>query len=115
MTTKRTYPYTDTQRTIERARRYAAAYYRRNQPDFEGIHPSHLATEALEAAGKRLGIGHGAEGLCLDEGGREGISYLNMGDCYDYTVLFDSRTEQFFCSTFGDVLEELESTGEEVQ
>lgn len=95
---------------IVKARRFASDYYRKHKEDHRGSHPSHLATEAIQRAGEKFGVGYGAEGFCWDCG-RDGITYLNMGDTYAYTVLFDSRTEQFRTGCLGDVVERLERDG----
>src|SRR5688572_1931051 len=92
---------------VVRARRFASDYYRKHRDEFQGSHPSHLASKAIKAAGEKYGIGYGPEGFCWNCG-REGITYLNMGDTYEYTVLFDSRTERFSTGCYGDVIERLE-------
>lgn len=98
--------------TIRKARAWASKYYhsRKASPEWRGYHPSHLASEAIRETGKRFGIGYGCEGLSIDDG-REGISYLNMGDTYDTTIIFDSRTERFSVGCYGDVVEKLEAEG----
>ena len=95
---------------ISKARRYASEYFRREKPNHVGSHHSHLAAEAINAAGKHFGIGFGAEGFCWDCG-RDGITYLNMGDTYLRTVLFDSRTNRFTTGCWGDIVERLERDG----
>lgn len=101
---------------IRKARRYAASQYRklRDQSDpqwyrFHG-HCSHAASEAIRRAGERFDIGHGCEGFALPCE-NDGISYLNMGDTYATTIIFDSRTEQFRVGCYGDVVEALELQG----
>lgn len=96
--------------TVVKARRWCSEYYRKNKPDHRGEHPSHLASEAINLACTKFGIGYGAEGFCWDCG-RHGITYLNMGDTYEWTVLFDSRTERFSTGCWGDVVERLERQG----
>lgn len=100
-------------RLIVKARRYASDYYRKHKPGRYG-HPSHLASEAINAASKHYGIGYGCEGFCWNCG-RDGISYLNMGDTYDFTVLFDSRDERFFTGCWGDVVERLQAQGIDIE
>lgn len=93
--------------TIMKARRFASNYYRQHKssdPDHCLCHPSHLAAEAINAASKKFGVGFGAAGFC-DECGKDGVTYLNMGDTYDYTVLFTSRNERFFTGSWGDYVE----------
>jgi hypothetical protein len=91
---------------IVKARRFASDYYRKRKddPEHQGHHPSHLASEAINAASKKFNIGYGAEGFC-DECGKDGVTYLNMGDTYDYTVLFTSENERFFTGSWGDYIE----------
>ena len=68
-------------------------------------HSSHAACEALRRAGDKYALFHfGVEGFC-DPCGREGISYLNMGDTYDLTVCFDSRTNRFLIASWGSIVE----------
>jgi hypothetical protein len=95
---------------VVRARRWCRDYYHHNKADHRHEHPSHLASEAINLAGVIFKIGYGAEGFCWD-GGADSITYLNMGDAYDYTVLFDSRTERFTTGAWGDVVERLERDG----
>lgn len=97
--------------TIKAARAYAKRQYDKLRADyrFQG-HPSHAASEAIRLAGVKYGIGFGCEGFCWSCG-REGISYLNMGDTYDATILFDSRNERFSIGCYGDVVERLERQG----
>jgi hypothetical protein len=101
---------------IVKARRFASDQYRklRDESDpqwyrFAG-HPSHAASEAIRRAGERFKIGYGVEGFCWNNG-EDGITYLNMGDTYEYTVLFDSRTGRFSTGCWGDVVEQLERDG----
>ena len=95
--------------TLRKALRYVRAQYKLLRED-DDSHESFAATEAINLAGKRFEIGHGAEGFSFD-GGREGITYLNMGDTYDGTLVFDSREERFEISTYGDKIEQLEAQG----
>ena len=67
-------------------------------------HSSHAASQAIDEWSKAQGVGFGSEGFC-DECGRDGITYLNMGDTYDTTVVFTSWNERFFVSCWGDVYE----------
>lgn len=96
--------------TLKKARKWARKYYNDNADDYIGHHSSHLASKAIEETGKHFGIGFGCEGFYWDHG-REGISYLNMGDTYDLTIIFDSRSERFYLSSWGDVVESLEREG----
>ena len=34
-----------------------------------------------------------------------GLEYVNMGDSYAPTILYDCRTKQFICTSWGDVVE----------
>lgn len=96
---------------VVKARRFASEWYRKNKTDYRWAgHPSHAASEAIRLAGEKFGIGYGPEGFCWDNG-RDGITYLNMGDTYEYTVLFDSRSERFSTGCWGDVVERLERQG----
>lgn len=96
---------------VVKARRWCSEYYRKHKPERPfGEHPSHLASEAINLASQRFKLGYGAEGFCWDCG-RDGITYLNMGDPYEYTVLFDSRNERFSTGCWGDMVEHLERQG----
>ena len=48
----------------------------------------------------------GVEGFMFDPGSQKscGISYLNTGDSYSPTILFNSDTEKFFIGCWGDLL-----------
>jgi hypothetical protein len=94
---------------LKKARAYASGYFRRNR-EYSPGHSSHLASEALEQAGIKYAFGHGVEGFCWNCG-QEGISYINMGDGYDLTIYFDTRTEQFRLGCWADVMERLERQG----
>lgn len=80
----------------------------RTNTEFGRWHPSHAAARALEDTAKHypdLGAGTlGTEGWS-DECGRNGITYLNTGDTYDLTLCFDSRSERFLISSWGDLAE----------
>lgn len=63
--------------------------------------------------------GHGVEGL-PGEGAdigrywRDTIAlYVNLGDTYDRTILFDTDNEEFLIDSWGDFLEEWEKESEE--
>jgi hypothetical protein len=52
--------------------------------------------------------GHGVEYIDSREDtmrSRDGISYVNMGDTYDTTLLFDHKTGRFSVGAWGDVVE----------
>lgn len=96
---------------MRKARAYAARQYRKLREDYRySGHPSHAASEAIRLAGERFKLGYGCEGFCWNCG-RDGISYLNMGDTYATTIVFDSRTEQFRIGCWGDCVERLEREG----
>lgn len=73
----------------------------------DNSHCSHAAVEAIEEASQRFDTGYGVEGFATDEGGRHGITYLNMGDAYAVTVIFDSRTERFRLGCWADIAENM--------
>lgn len=97
--------------TLRKARAYARRKFTELREDYRySGHSSHAASKAIELAGEKFDIGHGCEGVCWNCG-REGLSYLNMGDTYDTTILFDSRTEQFRLGSWGDFVERNEHLG----
>jgi hypothetical protein len=104
---------------VKRVRLLARRYYNRlrEQSEYRYSHCSFAARDAIDRAGKEVGIGYGCEGFCLDVGhyGEHGVSYLNMGDTYDTTVLFDTRNRRFFVSSYGDYVERLERDGVAIQ
>lgn len=72
---------------------------------------------ALEVANKAL-EGFGVEAVNEDPNGRRrtprgnvmyygsiGLLYVNTGDSYNATILYDTRRETFILSTLGDVVE----------
>jgi hypothetical protein len=69
-------------------------------------HPSHLVTELLEDASRRL-QGFGVESV-WDEEKNIDIQYVNMGDTYNLTVLYDKSQDRFFAAALGGVVEEKE-------
>ena len=102
------------------ARRYAAAKYRQlragdiDHPnwrigDVSRSHSSFAADGALQLTETRfvdLGT-FGTEGFCSapDCSNTEGFTYLNSGDSYELTVIFDSRSEQFRLGCIADFAE----------
>lgn len=66
---------------------------------------------ALELANTMLG-GYGIE--AVRDGGRSnyyqdiGVLYVNMGDTYNTTILYDTRKERFYVTTLGDYIEKYE-------
>ena len=74
--------------------------------------------KAMEEANEILG-GHGVEavpGEGADNGKywRDTIAlYVNLGDTYDTTVMYDTETEEFFVGSWGDFLEEWEKDQED--
>lgn len=87
----------------------AKNYYLENRKEHYG-HRSHLAVEALNFVAKKYNFGYGVEGFTWDCG-QHGISYINMGDTYDTTILFDSQRQEFSLGCYGDVIEELQQDG----
>ena len=91
--------------TLRKARRYAQRQFVKLREDYRySGHSSHAASKAIELAGEKYSIGYGCEGFCWNCG-RDGISYLNMGDSYLSTIMFDSRNNRFFIGCTGDFLE----------
>ena len=74
-------------------------------------HPSHTAARVMLDAQHKFEdlCSFGIEGWC-DECGKHGINYLNMGDTYELTIMFDSKTERFTVGTWGDTYERWERT-----
>lgn len=91
--------------TLRKARQYAQREFVKLSEDYryQG-HSSHAATKAIELAGEKFDIGYGCEGFCWNCG-RDGISYLNMGDPYELTIMFDSRKDRFWIGCYGDFIE----------
>jgi antirestriction protein ArdC len=69
-------------------------------------HISHLVAEMLKEVSDEIG-GFGAEGTLDEERGID-IQYINMGDAYNLTILFDSTKNEFLATTWADVMEEKE-------
>ena len=73
---------------------------RKNENPHE--HPSHLVAELLEGANRKL-EGFGVEEILDEE--NDDIQYVNMGDPYNLTVLYDGSKDRFCASTWGDMVE----------
>lgn len=83
-------------------------------------HPSFTANDVLNRFASDIEhvtghMTHGTEGFtfgelerCNSRSWNEGITYLNTGDPYLLTVLFDSQTETFHAVCYGDYIEMLE-------
>ena len=97
---------------LEKMRRYARRQYNRlvQLPEYRYAHKSHCAAKALDLTGKKFPGYFGVEGIDLQQFGHYNhcITYLNTGETYENTVLFDSRIENFFISSWGDIVEQLE-------
>jgi hypothetical protein len=98
---------------LQRVRRYARRQFNRlAEPTLRqfpaSYHNSHIAIEALELAAKRFSLGYGIEGFCNQSNGRDGVTYINVGDPYVLTVLFESNTERFSVGTYGRIIERAE-------
>jgi hypothetical protein len=72
----------------------------------KSVHPSYLASKLLEGVSVRL-EGFGVEGILDEEKGID-LMYVNMGDPYIPTVLFDGSKNQFLAAAWGEVVEEKE-------
>lgn len=48
--------------------------------------------------------GHGVEYLTPSDGGN-GVDYVNMGETYAPTLMFDYKTNRFVVSSWGDLVE----------
>jgi hypothetical protein len=75
-------------------------------------HISHLAADFLDKASKEL-EGFGIEGE-LDEDRGLDFQYVNMGDMYALTILFDGKENKFTVSTWADMIEKQEREYEEL-
>jgi hypothetical protein len=73
-------------------------------------HVSHLAAELLNETSRDIG-GFGEEGILDAEKGIN-VQYINMGDAYNETILYDSAQNRFFAGTWGDVMERYEAAYE---
>ena len=69
----------------------------------EDAHPltSGKITRALDTIDDLIG-GFGREFI---GNGRQGVSYINMGDTYANTVLYDYKAERFLVGCWGDIVE----------
>ena len=62
--------------------------------------------------------GYGVESIKTDDGGVRGYwldvigAYVNMGDAYAPTVVFDARTNEWLITSWGDVMEDYENNKE---
>ena len=71
------------------------------------------ADEAMEFANEALG-GHGVEAIqgddhFVDKFWRDTVLlYVNMGDTYDATVLYDTESAEFTIGSWGDFMEDWE-------
>jgi hypothetical protein len=74
-------------------------------------HPSFLVRDLLEDASREM-EGFGVEGILDEEKGVD-LQYVNMGDSYTPTIVFDHREEKFKVSTWADEVERLERIREQ--
>lgn len=96
---------------LDKARRYARAQFNklRQLPEYRYAHSSHSGAKALELTQKKFGSSElgtfGLEGFST--GLSSGISYLNSGDTYEITLMFDSDSNRFRIGSIGDILEKI--------
>lgn len=97
---------------LEKMRRYARRQYNRlvQLPEYRYAHKSHCAAKALKITGQKFPGYFGTEGIDLEPYGyyNHCLTYLNSGDTYSGTVLFDSRNNRFSVGCWGDIVERLE-------
>jgi hypothetical protein len=76
-------------------------------------HSSYAGEEALAFAAKECGINDDVEGFCYfpNDPNTNGLSYLNEGDTYSETLLFDSESNTFSIGSWGDVVEKRQAEG----
>lgn len=93
--------------TLKKAKAYARKRFNwlRNSPEHQSSHVSFAATAALKEAAEMFGLGFGIEGMADAPAGRHGISYINMGDAYAATVIYDSRSDRFTIGAWGGIVE----------
>jgi len=95
---------------LKKAMRYCRKQYnklRELDVDFAYSHCNFAASKAMERTEERYSdIGtYGVEGMVYAGPFTYGLSYLNTGETYDLTILFDSRRERFFIGSWGDFVE----------
>ena len=79
--------------------------------DRECYHALSWGDYALEAANVLMG-GYGVEGFTYPDQFRYGVSYVNMGDTYEPTLIYDSRSGRLFTGdgeTIANMLERAEA------
>jgi hypothetical protein len=74
--------------------------------EYKHSHRSHAATAAMKAASEHFALDLTVEGHMLNDRSA-GISYLNVGDPYIDTIVFDHNNE-FTVTCYGDVVEAFE-------
>ncbi len=74
------------------------------QYDPYGPHPSHAVARWLEAIDALVYWSHGVESLHPD---RPDIWYLNAGDTYDTTLIFDAGQDKAWAGCWGDLVESI--------
>ena len=90
----------------EKALKFAKAEYKKFR-QHDTRHPSHTASMVLSVTERCFPElkTHGVEGFTFDACGRGGLTYLNTGDSYGTTILFDSRSERMWLGSWGDFVE----------
>jgi hypothetical protein len=73
--------------------------------EYRGVHNSFAATKALEIIAEKYQLGFGVEGFCDQNSGEHGVTYINMGDTYSTTILFESDAARFSVGCWGDIVE----------
>ena len=96
------------QSQLNAARRFARNRFNyHREHEHANCHESFAASAALQDTADKfpelLG-GLDVEGWC-DDGGREGVSYINSGDSYDLTLFYRGYQDRFVWSTYADEIE----------
>jgi hypothetical protein len=113
---------TEPNKFLKAALRVAELVYEKERMENPHSHNSHAAQTALMEAAKILDLDgymtFGVEGVCIPdnaytERGSRSMSYLNAGDTYALTLIWDQAKEEFEITTYGDWYEQAEDAYEE--
>lgn len=84
---------------------YCKREYKRRR-EIEVCHCSHTASDVMQECERLFPDSgtFGVEGFC-DHCGNHGVSYLNTGDTYGRTILFQSNSGRWSVGCWGDIVE----------
>lgn len=97
--------------------RYPRTHARDLRESFEKLVYSHASVDQRLEDANRILVGYGVEAITAPDAHVDGYYYdivalyVNMGDTYSPTVIYDTEREKFYIESWGDWVEKQEQSG----